>query len=35
MLKWDPDSVRYEDHKLPSVATRDLKHARYDAYLAL
>ena len=25
----------YEDHKLPSVTTRDLEHAGHDSYLAL
>ena len=25
----------YEDHKLPSVATRDVEHAGHDSYLAL
>ena len=25
----------YEDHKLPSVATRDLEHAGHDSYFAL
>ena len=24
---------KYEDHKLPSVATRDLEHAGHDSYL--
>ena len=28
-------SYNYEDHKLPSVATRDLEHAGHDSYLAL
>ena len=25
----------YEDHKLPSVATRNFEHAGHDSYLAL
>ena len=28
-------SLSYEDHKLPSVATRDLEHVGHDSYLAL
>ena len=33
--RFDSSSVIYEDHKLPSVATRDLEHAGHDSYLAL
>ena len=28
-------TATYEDHKLPSVGTRDLEHAGHDSYLAL
>ena len=28
-------AAMYIDHKLPSVATRDLEHAGHDLYLAL
>ena len=31
----DKGSVKYEDHKLPSVVTRDLQHAEHDSYLAI